>query len=140
MYKRMEYAAAIAEQVVDVAAAAFSAAWPRSIEAEEIRRLTRDGYEAGAMCEVDFSLAFEGPAMAGIAQDLLRAVGFSIADDGLMSRGFVIVRLPVRLHPYDLALITLRLNRLVVPLGGFAVLVGPAHPDADHREPLRAVS
>lgn len=120
----MEYAAAFAEQASDMAKAAFAAIWPRSSEAREIERLARDGCPAGTVCDVEFSLSFDGPTMTAAGLGSVRTAGFAVTDESSISRGFVVVRLPLRLSPWDLARTTARLNRLIDSYGGYAVFIG----------------
>ena len=124
------YAAAFAEQIVDAAQAAFAAIWPRSIEAREIERIASDGCPAGSICDVEFSLSFDGPAMTAEGLRVVRAAGFSVTDESSLARGFVVVRHPLRLRPWDLARTTGRLNRLIAPFGGFAAFIGPVEASA----------
>jgi hypothetical protein len=130
----MDYATGLAGQVVDSAHAAFAALWPRSIEAREIGRLVLDGCQPDSICDVEFSLSFDDPGVTGAAMRAVRAAGFVITDESSTSRGFVVVRLSMRLRPWDLSRTTSRLNRLIEPYGGFAAFIGPV----ETAEPVEA--
>ena len=122
------------------AAAGLSAAWPRSVEAREVARLSRQGYARGAVYEIEFSLAFDGAAAAAAALPAVLAAGFAVAGDGPTTPGFVTVRAPIRLRACALARAASRLNRIVSRHSGFAAVIGPVRggeqeaPPADLRE------
>jgi hypothetical protein len=111
----------------DVSFAVGSALWPRSQASRERDRLVNEGYEDGAFCELDFTLAFPDAAGAGQALEAVRAAGFTM-EQRLDARGFAVVRAAARLRPYDLSRIVARLNRIVQGYGGFAEVVGPSSP------------
>ena len=133
-----DHAPAIAVDVIDVATAALSAAWPRSLAAREVDRLAEDGYVIGEACEVDFALALDTPELADMALSAAALAGFTAIDRHPDAHGFVIVRAPVRLRAYDLVRATSRLNRAVWRYGAFAEVIGPATPAAVETVPERA--
>ena len=122
----------LAADVVDVATAVLTAAWPLSLAAREMERLADDGYAIGRMCDVDFSLALDTPELRDMALSAAMLAGFTLTDSDQASRGFVTVRAPVRLRAYDLLRATSRLNRAVSRYGGFAEIIGPASPALGH--------
>ena len=132
------HAPALAVDVIDVATAALSAAWPRSLAAREVERLAEDGYAIGEQCDVDFSLALHTPELADMALSAIALAGFTALDRHPDAHGFVIVRAPVRLRAYDLVRATSRLNRAVWRYGGFAEVIGPAASAAAEVIPVRA--
>ena len=134
----LDHAPALAVDVIDVATAALSAAWPRSLAAREVERLAEDGYAIGQACEVDFALALDTPELADMALSAVALAGFIPLDRHPDAHGFVTVRAPVRLRAYDLVRATSRLNRAVWRYGGFAEVIGPAAPVAVEDMPGRA--
>jgi hypothetical protein len=124
----LDRAPALAADVVDLATAALSAAWPRSLAAREVERLAHDGYAVGEPCDVDFSLAFDTPELIEMALAAVHLEGFTVLDRTQAERGFVTLRAPVRLRAYDLVRATSRLNRAVWRYGGFGTVIGPAAP------------
>ncbi len=116
----------IAANVADHAVALFAAAWPRSLAAREVARLTGDGYSAGTTCDLDFSLSFDEPALAEKAVPLLAQAGFTPADRPDSERGFLILRTRGCLRPYELARLTARVERAARAAGAYAELIGPA--------------
>ena len=124
----LDRAPALAADVVDAAAAALSAAWPRSLAVREVERLAEDGYAVGELCDVDFSLAFETPELADMALAAIHLQGFTVLDRTQVTRGFATVRAPVRLRAYDLVRAQSRLNRAVGRYGAFGAVIGPAGP------------
>jgi hypothetical protein len=126
----LDRAPALAADVVDAATAALSAAWPRSLAAREVERLAEDGYAVGALCDVDFSLAFETAERVDLALAAVTLEGFAVLDRSQVARGFVTLRAPVRLRAYDLVRATSRLNRAVWRYGGFGTVIGPSAPVA----------
>lgn len=134
----LDHAPALAVDVIDVATAALSAAWPRSLAAREVERLAEDGYAIGEQCDVDFSLAVGTPDLADMALSAVALAGFTALDRHPDAHGFVIVRAPVRLRAYDLVRATSRLNRAVWRYGGFAEVIGPAAPAVAEDMPGRA--
>jgi hypothetical protein len=136
-------AASGAARVMDVVAAALSAAWPRSTAGREIARAQEEGFTAGETCDIAFSLAFTDPGTAVSALGAAQAAGFTVGELGGAAKGFVTVQAPVRLRAWDLALATSRLSRIAAEHGGWAVVVGPvgATPAAESVEtPARASS
>jgi len=123
-----ERAPALAADVVDLATAALSAAWPRSLAAREVERLAIDGYAVGELCDVDFSLSFDSAESIDLALAAVALEGFTVGDRTQAGRGFVTVRCAVRLRAYDLVRATSRLNRAVWRYGGFGTVIGPAEP------------
>src|ERR671914_47409 len=121
----LDHAPALAIDVIDVATAALSAAWPRSLAAREVERLAEDGYPIGVACDVDFALALDAPELADMALSAVALAGFIPLDRHPDAHGFVTVRAPVRLRAYDLVRATSRLNRAVARYGGFAEVIGP---------------
>ena len=134
----LDHAPALAVDVIDVATAALSAAWPRSLAAREVERLAEDGYVIGETCDVDFALALDDLALADMALSAIALAGFTVLDRHPDAHGIVIVRAPVRLRAYDLVRATSRLNRAVWRYGGFAEVIGPAAPAAAEDLPGRA--
>jgi hypothetical protein len=134
----LDHAPALAVDVIDVATAALSAAWPRSLAAREVERLAEDGYVIGEECDVDFALALDTPGLADMALSAVALAGFTPIDRHPDAHGFVIVRAPVRLRAYDLVRATSRLNRAVYRYGGFAEVIGPAVPAPVEDLPERA--
>jgi hypothetical protein len=124
----LDHAPAIAVDVIDVATAALSAAWPRSLAAREVERLAEDGYTIGAECDVDFALALDAVELADMALSAAALAGFTALTRQPDGHGFVTLRAPVRLRAYDLVRATSRLNRAVWRYGGFAEVIGPAAP------------
>lgn len=124
----LDRAPALAVDMVDVATAALSAAWPLSLAAREMERLAGDGYVMGEVCDVDFSLALDTPEQIDMALSAAMLAGFTVLDPDQASRGFVTVRTPVRLRAYDLLRATSRLTRAVWRYGGFGEVIGPASP------------
>lgn len=122
----LDRAPALAADMIEVATAALSAAWPRSLAAREVGRLAEDGYEIGEVCDVDFSLAFDGPERIDMALAAVNLHGFTVLDRTQAQRGFATVRAAVRLRAYDLVRATSRLNRAVWRYGGFGAVIGPA--------------
>ena len=125
----MDYATRLTGPVVDLAHATFAAIWPRSIEAREIERLTLDGCQPDSICDVEFSLSFDDPVTVA-ALRAVQAAGFAVTDESSTARGFVVVRLRMRMRPWDLSLTTSRLNRLIEPYGGFAAFIGPVETES----------
>ena len=72
---------AVVADVADRGAALFAAVWPRSMARWEVERLTADGYPAGEVCDVDFSLAFDD-GLADVALPAVRHAGFVVGDIG----------------------------------------------------------
>jgi hypothetical protein len=134
----LDHAPALAANVIDVATAAFSAAWPRSLAAREVERLAEDGYVIGEACDVDFALALDTPELADMALSAIALAGFTALARHPDAHGFVTVRAPVRLRAYDLVRATSRLNRAVWRYGGFAEVIGPAAPATAEDMPERA--
>lgn len=134
----LHHAPALAADVIDVATAALSAAWPRSLAAREVERLAEDGYVIGEACDVDFALALHTPELADMALSAIALAGFTALDRHPDAHGFVTVRAPVRLRAYDLVRAASRLNRAVWRYGGFAEVIGPAAPAAADEMPGRA--
>jgi hypothetical protein len=124
----LNHAPALAADVVDLATAALSAAWPRSLAAREVDRLAHDGYAIGEICDVDFSLAFDTPELVDMALAAVYLEGFTVLDRTQAARGFATVRATVRLRAYDLVRAASRLNRAVWRYGGFGAVIGPAAP------------
>ena len=122
----LDRAPALAADVIDVATAALSAAWPRSLAAREVERLSEDGYAVGEVCDVDFSVALDTPELADMALSAVALAGFVALDRQPDAHGFVTVRAPVRLRAYDLVRAASRLNRAVWRYGGFGAVIGPA--------------
>jgi hypothetical protein len=127
----LDHAPALATDVIDIANAILSAAWPRSLAAREVERLAESGYAVGAVCEVDFALALERGDHAELALSAAALAGFVAADRTPDAHGFVVVRAPVRLRAYDLVRAASRLNRAVWRYGAFAEVIGPTEPAAD---------
>jgi len=123
---RNRVSAAVAD-VADRGAALFSAVWPRSMAKFEVERLEADGYAAGAECDVDFSIEFDGAA-AESALRAVRAAGFTLVDNAKVAKGRAGVRGRLRLRAYDLARAESRLQRALAPFGGSATVIGPAAP------------
>lgn len=132
---------AVVADVADRGAALLSAVWPRSMAKWEVERLERDGYRVGELCDVDFSLAFDGGAydrgVADVALPAVKRAGFSVGDRARAERGFVTVRRRVRLRAYDLSRAAARLNRLVAPYGGSAAVIGPTAPPSPATAPVQ---
>ena len=124
----LDHAPALAVDVIDVATAALSAAWPRSLAAREVERLAEDGYAIGEACDVDFALALDAAELADMALSAAALAGFTPLDRHPDAHGFVTMRAAVRLRAYDLVRATSRLNRAVWRYGGFAEVIGPAKP------------
>jgi hypothetical protein len=126
-------APALATDAIDIASAALAAAWPRSLAAREVGRLTEDGYTAGEVCNVDFALALDRPELADMALSAAALAGFTPLDRTPDAHGFVTMRAPVRLRAYDLVRAASRLNRAVKRYGGFAEVIGPERraPEGD---------
>jgi hypothetical protein len=133
-----DHAPGLAVDVIDVATAALSAAWPRSLAAREVERLAEDGYAIGEACDVDFALTLDTPELADMALSAVALAGFTPNARHPDAHGIVIVRAPVRLRAYDLVRATSRLNRAVWRYGGFAEVVGPAAPAPVEDVPERA--
>lgn len=111
-------------RLVDVGAAALEALWPRSVAAREVERLTRDGFEAGATYEVDFSVSFDEES-AEEAISAIRHAGFTIVERVGSPRVFLIVRAAMPLRAFHLSRTVARLDRLVTPFFGYATLLAP---------------
>jgi hypothetical protein len=112
-------------RVLDAAAAALAAVWPRSAAVREAERLVDEGYEPGEACDVAFSLSFSGALDTRAALAVARASGVTVADLSEVTRGFVTVQVPSRVRAYDLSLAARRMNRLADACGGFAAEIGP---------------
>jgi hypothetical protein len=124
----LDHAPALVVDVIDVATAALSAAWPRSLAAREVERLADDGYAIGQVYDVDFALALDTPELADMALSAAALAGFTGLARQPDGHGFITVRTPVRLRAYDLVRATSRLHRAVWRYGGFAEVIGPAAP------------
>jgi hypothetical protein len=124
----------IATEMADQAVALFAAAWPRSLAAREVARLTEDGYATGSSCELDFSVSFDDPTLVEKAIPQLARAGFTPADRPDTDRGFLVVRTRGCLSPYELARLTSRVERAARQVGGYAELIGPATPVFPNQE------
>jgi hypothetical protein len=110
----------------DAVVAALSAMWPLSLARQEIERLVRDGYAAGAPCEMAFSLAFtEADDLARALAAAVRSGHRVVTDDGASRRGFITVYARIRLTAFDLSLAMSWLVRMARGCRGFAALIGP---------------
>lgn len=124
----LDHAPALATDVIDIANAVLSAAWPRSLATREMERLVADGYTHGAVVNVDFAVAVESGDRAELALSAAALAGFHPLERIPDAHGFVTVRAPVRLRAYDLVRAASRLNRAVYRYGAFAEVIGPAEP------------
>ena len=111
-------------RLADVGVAALEALWPRSMAAREIERLTRDGFEAGAVYEVDFSVSFDEEC-AEEAISAIRDAGFTIVERVGSPRVFLIVQAAMPLRAFHLSRTVAQLDRLVTPFFGYATLLAP---------------
>lgn len=111
-------------RLADAGVAALEALWPRSAAAREVERLTRDGFEPGALYEVDFSVSFDEES-AEEAMSAVRDAGFAIVGRVGSPRVFLIVRASMPLRAFHLSRAVALLDRLVTPFFGYATLLAP---------------
>ena len=123
-------------RLADAGVATLEALWPRSTAAREVDRLTRDGFEAGAVYEVDFSVSFDEES-AEEAMTAIRDAGFTIVERVGSPRIFLIVRASMPLRAFHLSRTVALLDRLVTPFFGYATLLAPGVRVSSVREGKR---
>jgi hypothetical protein len=115
--------AGLIDRLVDAGIGALAALWPRSVAAREVTRLADEGHAVGAFHEVLFTVSLDDDAPDN-AVATIQAAGFTVREE-TGSRPHLTVAARMPLTSYHLHVTTARLQRLLVPYGGFAAPIGP---------------